>query len=48
MNAWRSRGVAAVLALLGLLLVTGCGKKGDPSPPGPRDKITWPRVYPTH
>ena len=34
--------------LLGTLLLSACGKKGSPEPPGPPDKITWPRVYPTH
>jgi predicted small lipoprotein YifL len=35
----------AVLLLAGAL--AGCGKKGAPDPPGPPDKITYPRVYPT-
>jgi predicted small lipoprotein YifL len=35
------------LALLGVLLAMGCGKKGPPEPPGPPDKITYPRTYPT-
>ncbi len=39
---------ALVLALVGPLLLAACGKKGPPSPPGPADQITWPRVYPTH
>jgi predicted small lipoprotein YifL len=34
--------------LTGTLMLAGCGKKGPPSPPGPPDQITWPRVYPTH
>ena len=42
------RGMAVALALL--LLCGGlaaCGKKGPPDPPGPPDKITYPRMYPT-
>lgn len=42
------RTVASILALAGLLLVAGCGKKGPPEPPGPPSQVTWPRVYPTH
>lgn len=37
-----------IAAVLGVLALGGCGKKGAPSPPGPPDQITWPRVYPTH
>jgi predicted small lipoprotein YifL len=29
-------------------LLAACGKKGPPDPPGPPDKIIYPRVYPTH
>jgi predicted small lipoprotein YifL len=36
-----------VLALAAGLLVA-CGKKGPPDPPGPPDKIIYPKVYPTH
>jgi hypothetical protein len=25
----------------------GCGKMGDPSPPGPADQIIYPKPYPT-
>jgi hypothetical protein len=31
---------------LGLLVA--CGKKGAPTPPGPSDKVTYPKTYPTH
>ena len=35
------------LLLLALALALGaCGKKGPPSPPGPTDKIIYPRGYP--
>ncbi|WP_419728459.1 hypothetical protein [Lichenicola sp.] len=30
-----------------LLGVAACGKKGSPEAPGPGDKITYPRTYPT-
>jgi hypothetical protein len=30
------------------LAVTACGKKGDPSAPGPADQIHYPKIYPTH
>jgi predicted small lipoprotein YifL len=37
------------ILLLGLIvMLTACGKKGPPSPPGPPDQVTFPRVYPTH
>jgi predicted small lipoprotein YifL len=41
---------AALLAaaMLGVLLLAACGKKGAPDPPGPANQITYPRVYPTH
>ena len=36
---------AALLALFALPLA-GCGKRGDPVPPGPDEAITYPRTYP--
>jgi predicted small lipoprotein YifL len=40
---------ALVLAVvLGVIMLAACGKKGPPSPPGPPDKITYPRRYPTY
>jgi hypothetical protein len=35
-----------VLALCATL--AACGKSGKPSPPGPADQITYPKIYPTH
>ena len=39
------RALLALTVALGLL--AGCGKKGPPDPPGPPDKIIYPKVYPT-
>jgi predicted small lipoprotein YifL len=39
---------AAVALALALALLVACGKKGPPEPPGPPDKITYPKTYPTH
>lgn len=38
--------VFAVAISLGLL--AACGKKGPPEPPGPPNKVTYPKSYPTH
>ena len=39
----------SVLALaVALTLLAACGKKGPPDPPGPADRITYPKTYPTH
>lgn len=38
----------ALLALtIALAVLAGCGKKGLPDPPGPPDKIIYPKTYPT-
>jgi predicted small lipoprotein YifL len=37
----------AAAALLALILLASCGKKGAPSAPGPREEITYPRNYPS-
>jgi hypothetical protein len=33
--------------LLASLLLTGCGRKGPPVPPGPATEITYPQPYPS-
>ncbi len=30
-----------------IVLLTACGKKGSPNPPGPANEITYPRTYPS-
>jgi argininosuccinate lyase len=30
------------------LLLSACGKKNAPAPPGPAEAITYPKIYPTH
>ncbi len=42
------RPVLAALAVLAVLVVAGCGKKGPPSSPGPANQVIYPRTYPTH
>ena len=44
----KAGGARAVLALaVALLVLVACGKKGPPEPPGPPDKIRYPKTYPT-
>ena len=41
---------AVAIALLALALgvgLTACGKKGPPDPPGPPEKIIYPKTYPS-
>ena len=35
-------------ALAAGLTLAACGKYGSPSPVGPADQITYPKIYPTH
>lgn len=35
------------LALLALVALAGCGKKGGPSAPGPANEIIYPQQYPS-
>jgi hypothetical protein len=37
-----------LVTVLAIAMLAACGKKGNPSPPGPPDQITYPRSYPTH
>jgi predicted small lipoprotein YifL len=37
----------AILLLLALALLAGCGKKGAPSQPGPANEIIYPHQYPS-
>lgn len=42
-----TRTTLGFLALLFLALpLSACGKVGSPNPPGPKEKITYPRTYP--
>ena len=34
------------LALMLCLALTACGRRGEPSPPGPAAAVTYPHVYP--
>ncbi len=40
------RGGPPAAALLAVLCLAACGKKGPPSPPGPPEEVTFPRGYP--
>jgi predicted small lipoprotein YifL len=45
MMPWRMIRPLMVVLAFGLLLAA-CGKKGPPDPPGPPDKVIYPRSYP--
>ena len=36
----------ALLLAAAALALSGCGKKGEPSPPGPASQIIYPKPYP--
>jgi predicted small lipoprotein YifL len=36
-----------VLVLLAVLALAACGKKGNPTAPGPADQIIYPHTYPS-
>ncbi|MFN7000717.1 hypothetical protein [Elioraea tepidiphila] len=38
--------VVLLLALVAAVLLVGCGKRGDPVPPGPEEEVIYPRTYP--
>ena len=42
----RRRAALALLLAATLPLLAGCGRAGPPRPPGPREAVTYPRVYP--
>jgi predicted small lipoprotein YifL len=35
-------------ALMMILALAACGKRGPPSPAGPPDQVTYPRAYPAY
>ncbi len=37
-----------LLAMLLVLAITACGKRGPPVAPGPADQVTYPRPYPAY
>lgn len=41
-----TRAMLALLLAAALPLLAGCGRAGPPRPPGPREAIIYPRVYP--
>ncbi len=38
----------ALLLAVALVALAACGKKAAPTPPGPADQVTYPRVYPAY
>ncbi len=43
----RSAALALLILVFLLPLLGACGKRGAPSPPGPANEITYPKVYPS-
>ena len=41
-----TRAAFALLLAAALPLLAACGRAGPPRPPGPREAITYPRIYP--
>jgi predicted small lipoprotein YifL len=37
-----------LVLLAAACLLAACGKKGPNDPPGPPDKIIYPKAYPSH
>ena len=37
-----------LLAMLLVLAIASCGKRGPPVAPGPADQVTYPRSYPAY
>jgi predicted small lipoprotein YifL len=37
-----------VLALMTALALAACGRRGNPSPPGPAADVIYPHPYPAH
>jgi predicted small lipoprotein YifL len=35
-----------ILTILALAVLTGCGRRGAPEPPGPASAVIYPHVYP--
>ena len=35
-----------LLLAAAMLALAGCGKKGEPSPPGPPSQVIYPKSYP--
>ena len=36
-----------VFLLAACLALAACGKRGPPQPPGPAEKVIYPKVYPS-
>lgn len=41
-----TRTVLALMSSFLLLELSACGRPGNPKPPGPSDKVTYPQIYP--
>jgi predicted small lipoprotein YifL len=37
-----------VSLMLVFFALAACGKRGNPEPPGPASKVTYPRAYPRY